>query len=120
MMKTAMCISYLLPSRSCAETGTLCFPPGIISFKPLGGKPKPVTRKFPGFPPPSIPTLVISGVPQGSMLGPILCLIYANDLSSVCCDNTVLQLFAEDAKLYSNIGINDSAPVSSHRSQSHK
>lgn len=50
---------------------------------------------------------VISGVPQGSVLGPILFLIYVNDLSTVCCGNTVLQLFADDAKLYSNISIND-------------
>jgi low affinity Fe/Cu permease len=50
------------------------------------------------------------------VLGPILFLIYVNDLSSVCCGNTVLQLFADDAKLYSNIGINDSAPVSLQQS----
>jgi hypothetical protein len=37
--------------------GHYASPPGIISFKPLGGKPKPVTRKFPGCSPPSIPTL---------------------------------------------------------------
>jgi hypothetical protein len=49
---------------------------------------------------------VVSGVPRGSVLGPILFLIYINDLDSVCCGNTVLQLFADDAKLYSNIDIN--------------
>ena len=48
---------------------------------------------------------VISGVPQGSVLGPILFLVYINDIDSVCCGNTVLQLFADDAKLFSKINI---------------
>jgi hypothetical protein len=43
---------------------------------------------------------VISGVPQGSVLGPMLFLIYVIDIDSVCCGNTALQLFADDAKLY--------------------
>jgi hypothetical protein len=39
-----------------------------------------------------------------------------NDLSTVCCGNTVLQLFADDAKLYSNISINDGTLVSLQQS----
>jgi ribonuclease P/MRP protein subunit RPP40 len=46
---------------------------------------------------------VISGVPQGSVLGPILLIIYINDIDTVCCGETVLQLFADDAKLYSKV-----------------
>ena len=52
-------------------------------------------------------TKVISGVPQGSVLGPILLLIYINGMDTVCSGNTHLQLFADDAKLYSSININE-------------
>jgi hypothetical protein len=31
--------------------------------------------------------------------------LYINDIGSVCCGNTTLQLFADDAKLYCNIRI---------------
>lgn len=44
---------------------------------------------------------VDSGVPQGSVLGPLLFLLFINDIDSVCSANTVLQLFADDCKLYS-------------------
>ena len=42
---------------------------------------------------------VLSGVPQGSILGPILFSIYVNDLPSSIQNSRIL-LFADDAKLY--------------------
>jgi len=44
---------------------------------------------------------VISGVPQGSVLGPLLFVIYIDDLSS--CVSSCLFKFADDAKLYHSI-----------------
>ena len=41
---------------------------------------------------------VTSGIPQGSVLGPILFLIFINDLTDVL--NCCMKLFADDAKLY--------------------
>ena len=46
-------------------------------------------------------TEVASGVPQGSVLGPLLFLVYVNDLpDAVHCD---IKLFADDAKLFSRV-----------------
>jgi len=45
---------------------------------------------------------VISGVPQGSVLGPLLFIFYLNDVCSSI-SNSVLNCFADDAKLYKSI-----------------
>ena len=51
----------------------------------------------------SIP--VVSGIIQGSVLGPVLFILYINDVSDVITYPVNLQLFADDLKLYSNFTI---------------
>ena len=46
----------------------------------------------------SQPAKVISGVPQGTVLGPILFIIYLNDLES-CIKHSVISSFADDTRL---------------------
>ena len=43
---------------------------------------------------------VTSGVPQGSILGPLLFLVYCNDIPSYMENGSTLALFADDSKLY--------------------
>ena len=60
---------------------------------------------------------VISGVPQGSVLGPILFIMYIDDIFEVFIGSTVShQLFADDLKLYSRPTVKTSANAASLQS----
>ena len=48
-------------------------------------------------------TLVLSGVPQGTVLGPILFLIYLNDIDSSIKHDCTLRSFADDSRLFKSI-----------------
>ena len=46
---------------------------------------------------------VISGVPQGTVMGPLLFLLYINDMPSVLDPSTACRLFADDCLIYRSI-----------------
>ena len=51
----------------------------------------------------SAPTKVLSGVPQGTVLGPLFFLVYINDISQGLSKGTKIRLFADDSLLYRTI-----------------
>ena len=56
----------------------------------------------------SEPTPILSGVPQGTVLGPLHFLIYINDMPSQVSKGTCIRLFADDCLVYRQIqNVND-------------
>jgi len=48
-------------------------------------------------------TNVISGIPQGYILGPLSLIIYINELPDICDSGSQLFLYGDDAKIYKHI-----------------
>ena len=54
---------------------------------------------------------VISGVPQGTVLGPLLFLIYINDIDNKISSGTKIRLFADDSLLYRTIKTDEDSAI---------
>ena len=55
----------------------------------------------------SDPKNILSGVPQGSVLGPVLFQIYINDIINDIPEGIKIKLFADNLKIYSRFGTNE-------------
>jgi ribonuclease P/MRP protein subunit RPP40 len=49
---------------------------------------------------------VISGIPQGTVIGPVLFILFIDDVGEICSGSLTHKLFADDMKLYSTIYTN--------------
>lgn len=60
----------------------------------------------------SVWSKVISGIPQGSIIvGPLLFILYINDLVDSCDSNCDLYLYADDVKLFKHETIDEDIKV---------
>ena len=57
------------------------------------------------------PKSITSGVPQGSVLGPLLFLLYVNDLPNHVQSPAGIKIFADDTKLYLGYTENQNTPL---------
>jgi hypothetical protein len=55
---------------------------------------------------------VTSGVPQGTVLGPLLFLLYINDIGNDL--DSIIRLFADDSAIYREINTPEDSPILQH------